>query len=137
MTGSASTARCSGRTVAHPAVTKSPVEHTSAPSLNNTASSLASVLRGRERKGTRGFSEVDTEASLVHLGIAIRVFREKRQVAGLEADENSHPEREQKPGARARRPNGFFAEDELIDVGEGREATDPQHGVRLDRPVRG
>src|SRR3954471_6014418 len=120
MTGSASTARCSGRTVTHPA---------------DAASTTRAIARALLLRTAIGLSEVHTETSFVHLGIAIRVFREDRQVVDLEANEDAQAKSEQNAAARSRRPHGFLAQDELIDVRKRRQASEPEGCVRLDRPL--
>src|SRR5262245_2793596 len=120
MIGSAKTTRCSARTVTHP--------ETSTIGKTN-----------RKRKGQEGFDffnpiflpelpssgeillKIHTEPSLVHLGVAIRVFGEERQVADFEPHEDAKAQREQQPAPRARRPDGFLSQNELIDVGKSGE----------------
>src|SRR5690349_20708949 len=117
MTGSASTALCSGLTVTQPEATETAAR-----------ANAASAPR---------FLEVHTEASFVELGIAIRVFREEGQVADLEADEDAQAQRQQEAASRTRGPHRFLAQDELVDVGVRRHAAEAERAVGLDRPVGG
>src|SRR5258706_8352045 len=120
MIGSANTARFSGRTVTHPDAEKT----------RSTAKVETPRARQRRRK-----LEVDTESSFVDLCIAIRVFGEDGQVARFEPNENAKAQGQKKAAAGARRPDGLFAKDELINVGKRGERAETEHRVRLDRPI--
>src|SRR5450432_3244550 len=128
MTGSARTARCSGRTVTQP------------PSAHSPNAAMASammravfifVVRGDALPG----SEINTEASLVDLRVTIRVFGKYREVVGLESDEDSQAQGEQDPRAGPGRPNRLALKDELVGVGKRRQAAQAERSVRLDGPV--
>src|SRR5689334_9758556 len=113
MTGSAKIARCSGLTVTQPAARES-------------ATAIAAAAAHRLAN-----SEVDTEASLVNLRVAVRVFREQRQVARLESHQDPHAQREEKSRSRARRPYRFALQDELVDVGERGQAAETDGRIGL------
>src|SRR5882762_8086880 len=115
MIGSAKTARFSGRTVTHA----------------DAETTTSSVAKPRTLEDGRRMLEVDTESSLVDLGIAIRVFGEHGQVARFEPDQNAKPEGEEKPAPGARRPDGLLAKDELVDVGKRGEPAEAEDCVRL------
>src|SRR5690242_6845446 len=117
MTGSAKIARCSGRTVTHAAA-------------NGRRAASASAAAHRLAK-----SEIHTEPSLVDLRVAVRVFREQRHVARLDAHQDPHAQREEKSRAGASRPHRFALQDELIDVRKGGKAAETDGRIRLDGPI--
>src|SRR5438445_9576895 len=119
MIGSASTARCSGRTVTQPP-TERPDAASHAKSADPRRATLGKRRTLRPLRSAFGL-KVDTKTSFVHLGVAIRVFREEREVVDLEAHQDAKSQRQEEAAPCPRGPNRLFVQHELIGVRKRRQ----------------